>query len=474
MSARMATARPLWTAADAVAATGGVAAGVWQASGVSIDSRILVPGDLFIALSGPTFDGHDYVAGALERGAAAAMVRRQPIDVPDANRLLLVPNTDEGLRALGRTARARVDARICAVTGSVGKTGTKEMLAAALAAGGSVAATTGNLNNHYGLPLSLARMPSDAAFGVFEMGMNHAGEIRPLSKLAKPHVAMITTVAPVHIEYFETIEGIAAAKAEIFEGMVEGGDAVINADQPFFRFLSEAATSAGAGRIRGFGISEDADARLVSCHVDGEGTHIEADIDGTRVAYRLQLRGRHWALNSLGVLASVAACGVDIASAARLLADVEPPKGRGRAIRVAVPGGNAIVIDETYNASPVAMRAAIELLADTEPGQGGRRIVALGDMLELGNRTEAEHMNMVQALKDAGIDLVFACGQYMGDIVDALPAEMRGGRAATSAKLAPMVGETVRAGDLVLVKGSAGARMGEVVARLAGDAVEGH
>lgn len=474
MSDRTGALHPLWTATEAAEATGGIAIGNWQATGISIDTRTLMPGDLFVAIAGPNHDGHDYVARALGAGAAAAMVGTRPDDLPAGANLLQVEDTEEGLRELGRGARARTSARICAVTGSVGKTGTKEMLAAALGAAGSVTATAGNLNNHFGLPLSLARMPADTAFGVFEMGMNHAGEIAPLSQMARPHVALITTIAPVHIEFFDGIDGIAAAKAEIFEGLMKGGDAVINADQPFLGFLKERALARGAGRIRTFGAAEGADARLLSCRIDGDGTHVEAAVDGIRLAYRLQLRGRHWAMNSLAVLAACAACGVDLAAAASRLADVEPPKGRGRALRFETPTGPATLIDETYNASPVAVRAAIELLGDTEPGAGGRRIVVLGDMLELGTRSVDEHLGLAPALLGAGVDQVFACGQYMADIIDALPATARGGRATSSVKLAPMVAAAVRAGDLVLVKGSAGARMGEVVAQLTGEARGGH
>lgn len=466
MSDRNGTAEALWTSEEAVRATGGVNGAPWRASGVSIDTRSLVPGDLFVALVGPNHDGHDYVETALSAGAAAALVS-EPVTASNVGApLLRVENTEDALRDLARAARARTDAKICAVTGSVGKTGTKELLAAALGAGGPVTATQGNLNNHFGLPLSLARMPSQMAFGVFEMGMNHAGEISPLSQLARPHVAMITTIAPVHIEFFEDIYGIVEAKAEIFDGLADGGDAVVNADQPYYDRLIERARAAGAGRVLSFGEAENADARLVSYRIDGDGTHVEAMVDGAHVAYRLGLRGQHWAMNSLGVLAAAVACGIDVHKAAARLCDVEPPKGRGRVEHIQTRTGPANVIDETYNASPVAVRAAIDLLSDTETGRGGRRIVVLGDMLELGTRTEEEHLGLASALVDAGVEQVFVCGQYMSDLLDALPPEMQGGRATTAAKLAPMICDAARGGDLILVKGSAGARMGDVVREL--------
>ncbi len=463
MSDRSGTAKSLWTSSEAVKATDGLSAGAWNASGVSIDTRSLLPGDLFVALAGPNHDAHDYVPSALNAGAAAAMVKAGAKNLPESSNLLRVLDTEEGLRALARFARSRSNARICAVTGSVGKTGTKELLAAALGSAGSVTATAGNLNNHYGLPLSLARMPANTDFGVFEMGMNHANEITPLSKIARPHVAIITTIASVHIEFFDGIEGIAAAKAEIFDGLIEGGDAVINADQEHFEFLAARARAKGAGRVLSFGESAGADARLRSCRIDADGTHIEADVLGQRIAYKLQMRGRHWAMNSLAVLLAADACGVDLVQAAESMIGAEPPKGRGRALKIATGSGPATVIDETYNASPVAMRAAIDLLAQTAPGDGGRRIAVLGDMLELGERSADEHLDLASVLIEAGIDQVFVCGQYMSDVMNALPDEMRGGNACSSAMLAPKVAEAVHGGDLVMIKGSAGARMGAVV-----------
>ena len=453
----------IWSAKDAAKATGGSIGAHWEASGISIDTRTLAPGDLFAAIKGPNHDGHDHVAQALANGATAAMVeRRFKGDVP-TDVLLTVSDTVQGLRDLAAASRARSNAKICAVTGSVGKTGTKEMLAAALAAQGKVTSTAGNLNNHYGLPLSLARMPEDSDYGVFEMGMNHAGEISPLSKLARPHVAIITTVAPVHIEYFGSVEAIADAKAEVFDGLVDGGTVVLSRDNPHFDRLAAKAKEAGAKMIWGFGVHSFSNARLLAYEPDENGARVEATVGSQHLQYRLAMRGKHWALNSIAVLAAAGAMGADLEIAAAALAGVAPTKGRGQVFQVSVADGKIEVIDETYNASPVAVRAAFDVLAASKPGRGGRRVVVLGDMLELGERAKDEHMALAEDIKAHDFDLVFACGQYMSDILDTLPAELAGGRAGTSQQLAKTVQAKLRAGDLVLVKGSAGSHMGKVI-----------
>jgi len=466
---------PLWTAKDASEATEGAIAGDWVASGVSIDSRSLEPGDLFTALKGPNHDGHDHVAAALDSGAVAAMVEHRFDGKIPAERLLKVQDTVQGLRDLAAAARARTDAKICGVTGSVGKTGTKEMLAAALGCQGKIAATAGNLNNHFGLPLSLSRMPADCDYGVFEMGMNHAGEISPLSRLSRPHVAIITTVAPVHIEYFENEEGIADAKAEIFDGLEEGGSAVLNRDNPHFDRLAEKARAAGAKMIWGFGVHSFANARLLAYEPDAQGSRVEATVGSRHLKYRIAMRGKHWALNSIAVLAAATSLGADPEQAAAALSEVTPTKGRGQVFSVALADGSLTVIDETYNASPVAMRAAFDVLAATKPGRGGRRVVVLGDMLELGNRARDEHIGLAADIKKHDFDLVFACGQYMTDVLDDLPSDLHGGRAGASAQLAELVTRKLRAGDLVLIKGSAGAHMSKVVEaiRAMGDVTDG-
>ena len=456
------SAVPLWTSSEAAAATGGKATRDWRAAGISIDSRSVAKGDLFIALQGPRFDGHDFVAGALATGAAAAMVAHVPGDAPAEAPLLVVGDTMQGLDALGRAARARTRARIAAVTGSVGKTGTKEALKQALAAQGPTTASASSLNNQWGVPLSLARMPASSAYGVFEVGMNHPGEITPLSRLIRPDVAIITTVAPAHTEFFPSLAAVADAKAEIFAGM-SGGTAVLNRDNEFFDRLAAAARAARVAEIVGFGADPRADARLLSCKAGPEGSDVSADICGIRVEYRIGIAGRHHVINSLAVLAAVRALGADVRRAAATLAGLEPLAGRGRRHRIAVSGGAFTVIDESYNANPASMRAAIETLATLAPGRGGRRIAVLGEMRELGASAAEQHAALGALLRASAIDLVFAAGPALAPMFAALPEAMRGAHEATSEALAPLLTKAVRAGDVVTIKGSLASRMKTVV-----------
>ena len=462
------TAAALWSADEITRATGGrvppgMAASGWAASGVSIDSRTLDRGDLFVALKGPNFDGHDHVAAARRAGAAAALVQRLPDGLAAGERLVLVENTDLALEALGRAARGRTDARICCITGSVGKTGTKEALATALAALGPTAASRGNLNNRWGVPLSLARMPRDSAFGVFELGMNHAGELTPLSRLSRPHVAIITTITDAHLEFFASIEEIADAKAEIFAGMDERGVAILHRDSPHYDRLAAAARTSGVGRIVGFGVDGEAEARLIEHRPGGDGDEVRAALFGREITYRVGLAGRHWAINSLAVLAAVDALGGDVTRAAATLATLKPLVGRGARHSVAMQGGSFEIIDESYNASPAAMRAAFAMLAGRTPGPGGRRIAVLGDMLELGADAAALHAQLAGDLADAKIDLVFTAGPHMAALDAVLPAAMRGGHAVDSTALSRLLTAAPRAGDVLLVKGSLGSRMAPVV-----------
>ncbi len=459
------TAPVLWRAKEAALATGGRVASPWEATGVSIDSRSVKRGDLFIALSGPAFDGHDFVGNAFERGAVAAVVERIPEGLGE-ERFLIVSDALVALGGLGRGARERTEAGIAAVTGSVGKTGTKEALRFVLSAQGTVCANEGNLNNRFGLPLSLARMPSDVDFGVFEMGMNHPGELIPLSRMTRPHVAMITTVEAVHSAYFSSVEDIALAKAEVFLGLETGGTAVLNRDNPHFRFLVEKARACGAEKIIGFGLHGGSDFLLADVALDDGGSRVEARIDGVAITYRIGAPGRHWALNSLGVLACVSALGADVNAATNALEGFHPPEGRGARHRVHLPGGCFTVIDESYNASPVSMNAAFEVLAAWRPGTGGRRIAVLGDMLELGEETRMRHAALADPLERLGIDLVFTAGPEMARLAGALPRSMRGGHAADAAGLAPLVSAAVRPGDVVCVKGSAASRAGHIVQAL--------
>lgn len=456
----------LWTATEAQAATGGRLTGPadWTASGVSIDSRSVAAGDLFVALAGPNHDGHDYVKAAIEGGAAAALVHKVP-EGCEGLPLLVVDDTLAGLQALGRAARDRSQARIVAVTGSVGKTSTKEMLALALSAQGKTHWSVGSFNNHWGVPLSLARMPADCRFGVFELGMNHAGEITPLTAMVRPHVAIVTTVELVHAGHFASVEDIADAKAEIFAGLEPGGTAVLNRDNRHFRRLANAAKLKGAALLA-FGSHIDADARLLDCAVDPTETAVFALLRDRALSYRIGVPGRHWAMNSLAVLLAAGALGADIDAAARALADMAPPKGRGERHPIRVADGSAELIDESYNASPVSMKAAIATLAAAKPGKGGRRIAVLGDMLELGATSAALHAGIAEAVVAWNIDLVHTAGPLSAALRDALPASRRGAHAEDSASLAPLVKADLRAGDVVMVKGSAGSRMGRVVKAL--------
>lgn len=453
---------PLWTAIDAAAATKGRATRPFAAEGVSIDSRTVAKGDLFVALKGPSFDGHDFVADALAKGAAAAVVTHRPAGCGDDAPLLMVEDTDAALSHLARAARRRSRAKIAAVTGSVGKTGTKEALAAALSCQAKTAHSPGNLNNQWGLPLSLARLPADAAYGVFELGMNHAGEIAQLTRLAQPDVAIITTIAPVHLEYFNSTFEIAEAKAEIFEGM-SGGTAVLNRDNAYFPLLAGHAAGRGVGRVFGFGAHPDANARLEGCDVDFDGTSVEAKLDGKDLRYRLGLPGRQWALSSLAVLAATAALGADVEAAMAALTRMEGLDGRGRRHKVALPAGVITLIDESYNASPVSMRAAIDVLAASKPVSGGRRIAVLGDMLELGPSSAAMHASLAEPLIRNGIDLVFLVGQQMAALESELPSAMRGGRSAGSDEAVPQIIAQLRDGDVVTVKASHGIRTDRIV-----------
>lgn len=459
----MTGAAALWTEQAAARATAGRSIGRWVAQGVSIDSRSVAPGDLFVALQGPNFDGHAFVLDALAKGAAAALVARRPEGLADDAPLLLVDDTLDALRALGGAGRTRCGARIAGITGSVGKTGVKEALALALSRQGPTHASVGSFNNHWGVPLSLARLPPSSAFAVFEMGMNHAGEISPLTALVRPHVAAITTVEAVHIENFPSVEAIADAKAEIFGGLEPGGTAVLNRDNPHFDRLARQAEQANAGRIISFGRAAAADVRLVAADEGERNSHIEADVLGRRLAFSVGAPGSHWASNALCVLACVAALGAEIDAAAAALVDLRPAKGRGLRHRVQLAAGDFELIDDSYNASPPSMRASFQVLGRSRPGAGGRRIAVLGDMLELGPEAPALHARLAAVLIENRVDRVFTAGPMSAHLRDALPSAMRADHAANSEELAPLVAAGVRAGDVVAVKGSAGSRMRLVV-----------
>jgi UDP-N-acetylmuramoyl-tripeptide--D-alanyl-D-alanine ligase len=434
--------------------------------GVSIDTRTLQPGDLFFAIKGEASDGHAYVERAFEAGAAGAVVERaEPPTYPERCALFLVEDTLRAMEKLGAAARARSKARIVAVTGSVGKTSAKEMLRVALGAAGPTHAAAASYNNHWGVPLTLARMPTEAAFGVFEIGMNHAGEITPLVGLVRPHAALVTTIAPVHIEYLGSLEAIAEAKAEIFTGLQPEGAAILPADAPQFDLLRRRAEAAGA-QISTFGAAPDADARLLSVTPQDAGSRIEARIFGRDLAFRLGAPGLHMAQNALGALIAADALGIDIATGAEALAGFAPAKGRGERLILRAKDGPFTLIDESYNANPVSTRAALDLLGAAAPERGGRRVAALGDMLELGPGGPAMHAALADDLTRNRVDLLFCAGPLMRGLYDAAPARIRGAWGAKSADIEKPLFEALRGGDVVMVKGSNGSRMGPVVAAL--------
>jgi UDP-N-acetylmuramoyl-tripeptide--D-alanyl-D-alanine ligase len=462
--------RALWTVEAMAAAMRAARAGPLPAAarGISIDSRSIEPGEAFFAILGENRDGHEFVGAALERGAALAVVAEEKQRaMPSRAPLLVVPDVLCGLRDLAAAARARSRARIAAITGSVGKTGTKEALRLLLAQQGETHASAASYNNHWGVPLSLARLPPQARFAVFEIGMNHQGEITPLTRLVRPHVAVITAVEPVHLEFFDTVEAIADAKAEIFVGLEPDGAAVINRDSPLYARLAGAARAAGAARIVSFGEHEEADARLLDVSLRPDGSSVHANVLGGDVIYKLGAPGRHVVLNSLAVLAAAALLGADLALGALSLAELRPPSGRGQRIELQAPGGAAVLIDESYNANPASMRAALALLGQVSVKGRGRRIAVLGDMLELGRRAAEFHCDLAAPIIAHDIDLVFCAGPLMRALWDKLPPERRGGYAETSAALEADLLATVQGGDVIMIKGSLGSRMGPIVKALA-------
>ena len=458
-------AEPLWTLQELVNVTGGQILGTSGEAfhGISIDSRTTEPGDIFVAILGEHHDGHDFAADALKAGAGIAIVSRHDEAMAAAGPLLLVDDPLRALERLGIAARNRSSARIVAVTGSVGKTGTKEALRLCLQTAGKTHASVASFNNHWGVPVSLARMPRDARFAIFELGMNHAGEIETLVAMVRPHVAIITTIAPVHIGYLGSIEAIADAKAEIFSGLEPGGAAVINADIDQHDRLAEVARRAGASRIVSFGEKGGADARLLNVSVKDDCSVVEARILGQDITYCVGAPGHHIATNSLAVLAAATLAGADLAVSALALRDMRAPKGRGARQRLLANGGEVTLIDESYNANPVSMRAALALLGQAKPGRGGRRIAVMGDMLELGDEADRFHAELSEAVEAAQVDRVFLCGRHMEALWHRLRPELRGGYASDSEKLVAELLDDVHAGDVVMVKGSLGSRMAVLV-----------
>lgn len=474
----------LWRAADVYAALAEVTApgtvhGDWHADGVSIDTRTLAPGDLFVALTGPNFDAHEFVVTAFRQGAAAAMIgadkyaavsealnAAEPGAGDDTgSRLVVVEDTLKGLEALARAARQRCQGRIVAVTGSVGKTSTKETLRQILGHFGKSYASGASLNNHWGVPLSLARLPADAAFGVFELGMNHAGEITPLTAMVHPHVAVITRIAAAHLGFFESVADIARAKAEIFSGLTPGGAAVVPTDTPYCAILIDAVRAVSAG-ISTFGADEGADIRLHDVWQQPDCNRVAASIDGDRIEFTTGSPGRHTALNALAVLSVVKILQLDVRDAAEKLAAISALPGRGRRQLIPVTGGNILLIDESYNANSASVSAALDVLHQQKPAGQGRRIAVLGDMLELGDAGPEEHAGLAPAVAAAEVDKLYACGALMALLYAAVPADRRGQHCKAAKDLvAPLLAD-VRAGDVVLIKGSLSMGMAPLVAAL--------
>lgn len=447
----------IWTSTEAVKATGGRCAREWAATGVSIDTRTLRKGDLFVALKGDHGDGHEYVAQALEKGAAAALVSHVPEGVAEEAPLLVVADTLEALKALGQAARHRTGAKVIAVTGSVGKTGTKEMLALAFGALGQTHASKASYNNHWGVPYTLAGMHEGTDYGIFEIGMNHPGEITPLAGQVKPGIAIITTIAPVHLEHFESLAQIADAKAEIFDGMDHNGVAILNFDNEFFAHLKAKAEMRGL-KVVSFGESREADVYILDCLSAANGSRIKAKVLDEEVAFALPVPGMHIAGNALAVLAAVKIAGGDLQKAAKALAKFEGVSGRGKREQLDIgdPDNPVTLIDESYNASPIAMRAAFKVLALIDPGRGGRRIAVLGDMYELGKQASQLHAELALPLTAADVQLVYTCGPLMKNLYDALPQDRRGAHRDDSVELAKIVPDVLTPGDVVMVKGSRG------------------
>lgn len=454
---------PLWTGESIANATGGALSAPFSVSGVAFDSREVRPGDLFVAMKGEQADGHAFIDRALAAGAAGLLVDR-PVAAPHVR----VADTFAALEALGRAGRARTQAAIVGVTGSAGKTGTKEALFHAFdrMRPGRAHRSLKSYNNHVGVPLSLARMPEDTCYGVFEMGMNHEGELRALTAQVRPHVAIVTTIAPAHIEYFGTEERIARAKAEIFEGLVEGGTAIIPFDSPHCDLLVRAAQPY-AGRIVTFGLGEGADVQALETMATGDGaTLVTARLPNARLSFTLSMPGRHWIANALAVLAAVQATGGDLGIAGLALACLPGMAGRGARYRVPTADGEALLIDEAYNANPASMAATLAQLGE-EPA--GRRIAILGAMKELGAQSEALHVGLADPLLSAGVDFALLVGDEMTPLAQALAGRIDVAHVAGADEAIDRAAALLRDGDVILVKGSNSMGLARLVAALVGE-----
>ncbi|MER2536288.1 MAG: UDP-N-acetylmuramoylalanyl-D-glutamyl-2,6-diaminopimelate--D-alanyl-D-alanine ligase [Rhizobiaceae bacterium] len=457
----------LWGGEELVRATGGRAIGNPPASvtGISIDTRTLQPGDAFFAIKGDAMDGHDFATAAVKAGASVLVVAEARL--PGLGRLtvpmIVVPDVLRALEKAGVAARARSRAKIIAVTGSAGKTTTKEALRHMLSAVGKVHASDKSFNNHWGVPLTLARLPADADYAVFEIGMNHENEIRPLVRMVRPHVAIVTLIAAAHLGHFASLDDIARAKAEIFEGIEPDGAALINRDDERWPLLSKLAKAASVDSILGFGENEAADYRLTNLSMHADHSLMAAKIGGIEIAAKIGVPGRHVVQNALAVLGAAHLAGADVAKVAEALADLSAEAGRGKRHVLNHPEGAITLIDESYNANPASMRAALALLKDAELGKGGRRVAVLGDMLELGDHAAGLHAELAEPVRAAGADLVLLAGPHMAGLAEQLRADMAVTYRETADQLRPVLLDVVGAGDVVVVKSSKGVGFSKLV-----------
>jgi UDP-N-acetylmuramoyl-tripeptide--D-alanyl-D-alanine ligase len=457
----------LWTSEDLVEAMDGRPNGRLPAgvTGISIDSRTLKPGEAFFAIKGDTMDGHDFATAAMKAGASVLVIAEGRL--PAVGRLsvpkIVVPDVLAGLEKLGVAARARSRAKVIAVTGSVGKTSTKEALRHVLSTVGTVHASDKSFNNHWGVPLTLARLPADCDYAVFEIGMNHAGEIRPLVKMVRPHVAVITLIAAAHLGHFKNLEEIAQAKAEIFEGLVEDGTALLNRDDTHFKLLTKLADQALVRNVASFGENEGATYRLLNAKLGGDGSSFTAKIGEQEIVARISIPGRHTVQNALAVLGAAHLVDADIAKVALALSTLSAEGGRGKRHKLHHPDGPFLLIDESYNANPASMRVALELLDAAPVGEGGRRIAVLGDMLELGTQSPKLHAALADIIAGMKIDIALLAGPEMKALHEKLGDSLATEYRANVEELKPVLLNAIRPGDTVMVKSSKGIGFAKLV-----------
>ena len=456
----------LWTAHEIASVTGGTSSGAWGVSGVSINTRTLEEGDLFVAIKGPKLDGHQFVEEALQKGASGLLIDTLPPNLSKQAPIVIVDDTLKSLHALGKASRRRAEALIIAVTGSVGKTSTKNALCQALNSQGRTTCSQASHNNLWGVPLSLSRMAREDQFGIFEIGMNHPGEISPLSKMVSPNIAIITNVEPAHTENFDSLELIAEAKAEIFDGLQENGVAVLNADNKFFSNLKNRCNAVGIKNILTFGSTNDADTKLISLLSDCQSSSVEASVLGKRISYRVSLPGQHEVMNSLATLTAIYAAGADIPKAAATLGRLSPLPGRGKIYQLKVSNGSIRLIDESYNANPASVRAALENFGNTKIEPPVRRIAVLGDMLELGKNSETYHLTLAPTLLKNRVEKIFTVGNQMEKLFYSLPSKMQCFCSVDVKEVTGEILEILQPNDLVLVKGSNAIGMAAIVSEI--------